>query len=53
MSYRLYWRRNDGVSGHVWLSTGDMDALSGEMSYRSFLLTKKACTSPVPKTLPE
>ena len=32
MSYRLYWRRNDGVSGHVWLSAGDMDALAGEMT---------------------
>ncbi len=32
MSYRLYWRRNDGVSGHVWLSAGDMDALTGEMA---------------------
>ena len=32
MSYRIYWRRNDGVSGHVWLSAGDMDALAGEMS---------------------
>ncbi len=31
MSYRLYWRRNDGVSGHVWLSAVDMDALTGEM----------------------
>ena len=34
MSYRLYWRRNDGVSGHVWLSEGDMDALTGEMTVR-------------------
>ncbi len=32
MSYRLYWRRNDGVSGHVWLSAEDMDALAGEMA---------------------
>ena len=32
MSYRLYWRRNDGVSGHVWLSAGDMDALNTEMA---------------------
>ena len=32
MSYRMYWRRNDGVSGHVWLSAGDMDALRGEMA---------------------
>ena len=31
MSYRLYWRRNDGVNGHVWLSTGDLDALTTEM----------------------
>ena len=32
MSYRIYWRRNDGVSGHVWLSAGDMEALTGEMT---------------------
>ena len=32
MSYRIYWRRNDGVSGHVWLSARDMDALTSEMS---------------------
>ena len=32
MSYRIYWRRNDGVSGHVWLSARDMDALAGEMT---------------------
>lgn len=31
MSYRLYWRRNDGVSGHVWLSTEDLGALTTEM----------------------
>jgi hypothetical protein len=31
MSYRLYWRRNDGVSGHVWLSADDMGALTTEM----------------------
>lgn len=32
MSYRIYWRRNDGVSGHVWLSAGDLGALTGEMA---------------------
>jgi hypothetical protein len=32
LSYRIYWRRNDGVSGHVWLSAGDMDALAAEMA---------------------
>lgn len=31
MSYRLYWRRNDGVSGHVWLSAADLSALTTEM----------------------
>ena len=31
MSYRLYWRRNDGVSGHVWLSGDDLEALAAEM----------------------
>lgn len=32
MSYRVYWRRNDGVSGHVWLSADDLRALTGEMA---------------------
>lgn len=32
MSYRIYWRRNDGASGHVWLSAADMEALAGEMA---------------------
>jgi hypothetical protein len=32
VSYRLYWRRNDGVSGHVWLSADDMEALTSEMA---------------------
>ena len=31
MSYRLWWRWNDGVSGHVWLSEGDVDRLAQEM----------------------
>jgi hypothetical protein len=31
VSYRLYWRRNDGVSGHVWLSADDLDLLTTEM----------------------
>jgi hypothetical protein len=32
VSFRFYWRRNDGVSGHVWLSSGDMNALTDEMA---------------------
>ncbi len=31
MSYRLWWRWNDGMSGHVWLSDGDLRRLSDEM----------------------
>jgi len=31
VSYRLYWCRNDGVGGHVWLSADDLRALTGEM----------------------
>jgi hypothetical protein len=31
VSYRLYWRHNDGVSGHVWLADDDLRALAGEM----------------------
>jgi len=32
VSYRLWWRWNDGVSGHVWLSAGDVDRLAEEMA---------------------
>jgi hypothetical protein len=28
---RLYWARNDGMSGHVWLSERDQVALAEEM----------------------
>lgn len=28
---RLYWARNDGLSGHVWLSEADRAALAREM----------------------
>ncbi len=28
---RLYWARNDGMSGHVWLSDGEQAALAEEM----------------------
>jgi len=28
---RLYWARNDGMSGHVWLSERDQAALAEEM----------------------
>ena len=28
---RLYWARNDGMTGHVWLSERDQDALAQEM----------------------
>jgi hypothetical protein len=31
VSYRLWWRWNDGVSGHVWLSEGDVERLTREM----------------------
>ncbi|MFN2630002.1 MAG: hypothetical protein ABR569_15425 [Gaiellaceae bacterium] len=31
MSYSLYWARNDGIGGHVWLSERDLRALSDEM----------------------
>jgi hypothetical protein len=31
MSYRLWWLRNDGMSGHVWLSEGDLALLTREM----------------------
>jgi hypothetical protein len=28
---RLYWARNDGIAGHVWLSDADRAALAREM----------------------
>jgi hypothetical protein len=28
---RLYWARNDGLTGHVWLSDADQAALAREM----------------------
>ncbi len=31
MSYSLYWARNDGIGGHVWLSEADLRALVDEM----------------------
>jgi hypothetical protein len=31
VSYRLWWRWNDGVSGHVWLSADDLRRLTQEM----------------------
>ena len=31
MSFNLWWAENDGMSGHVWLSVGDMLALRAEM----------------------
>lgn len=32
MSYRLWWRWNDGMSGHVWLSAEDARQLADEMA---------------------
>ncbi|HLG09094.1 MAG TPA: hypothetical protein VI409_10550 [Gaiellaceae bacterium] len=32
MSYRLWWRWNDGVGGHVWLSADDARRLADEMA---------------------
>jgi hypothetical protein len=29
---RLYWLKNDGLSGHVWLSPQHVEALAGEMA---------------------
>jgi len=32
VSYRIWWRWNDGVSGHVWLSADDARRLANEMA---------------------
>lgn len=32
MSYRLWWRWNDGMAGHVWLSAEDAERLAAEMA---------------------
>jgi hypothetical protein len=31
MGYAFYWAANDGIGGHVWLSDGDLRALTDEM----------------------
>ena len=31
MGCAFYWASNDGMSGHVWLSDGDLRALTDEM----------------------
>ena len=31
MGCAFYWASNDGLSGHVWLSDGDLRALTDEM----------------------
>jgi hypothetical protein len=31
MGFAFYWTHNDGMSGHVWLSDGDLRALVDEM----------------------
>jgi hypothetical protein len=31
MGFNLWWARNDGMSGHAWLSVDDMRALVDEM----------------------
>ncbi|MGH3007482.1 MAG: hypothetical protein ACRDOS_16530 [Gaiellaceae bacterium] len=35
---RIYWARNDGMSGHVWLSAQHVEALAGEMSEQGIKL---------------
>jgi hypothetical protein len=32
VSFRLWWRWNDGASGHVWLAEDDLERLRGEMA---------------------
>jgi hypothetical protein len=31
MGYAFYWAHNDGMSGHIWLSDGDLRSLVDEM----------------------
>jgi hypothetical protein len=31
MGHAFYWANNDGLGGHVWLSDGDLRALTDEM----------------------
>ena len=35
---RLYWARNDGLTGHVWLSDADRAALAREMVLQGMTL---------------
>jgi len=31
VGYRVWWRTNDGIGGHVWLSAEDLRRLADEM----------------------
>jgi hypothetical protein len=48
VSYRLWWRWNDGASGHVWLSEDDLEQLRGEMALQGMagLADRIAAVSP-------
>ena len=46
MSLRLWWVQNDGMSGHVWLSAGDMLALRDEMEAQGRALLADAQVRP-------
>jgi hypothetical protein len=53
---RLYWARNDGLTGHVWLSDADRAALAREMILQSmsrFPVVKFEAGERMEVTIPE
>ena len=40
MSVRLYWARNDGMSGHVFLDALDVERLGEEMTLQGAILPR-------------
>jgi hypothetical protein len=46
MSFNLWWAENDGVTGHVWLSVGDLLALREEMEAQGMTAIPAAKLAP-------
>ena len=46
MSFNLWWAENDGMSGHVWLSVGDLLTLGEEMEAQGITAIPAAKLAP-------
>ncbi len=51
MSFNLWWAENDGMSGHVWLSVGDLFALRDEMEAQGMTAISAARLAPQERAL--